>query len=153
MRYNEQDVLVLALEVTHKELEPSRSHSSRLHGLPHLWSGYCSSGTLPAQTWKVSKFQLTYVIYTFKHRGDWYSFQLQQAATNLSDCVCVYMCVGVWLNKHICFHSAISFVWAAQEWASGLSAMWPLKETLSRRSLKTPPYTSLSFKASGKDGK
>lgn len=43
----------LAVEVTHNELEPASSDSPRLHGLPHLWPGYSSSGTLPAQTWEV----------------------------------------------------------------------------------------------------
>lgn len=59
MRQGEQGLLVLALEVTYKELEPARCHSPGVHGLPHLRPGHRSSGTLPAQTWKVrTKFQL-----------------------------------------------------------------------------------------------
>lgn len=36
MRQSEQGLLVLALEVTYKELEPACCHSSGVHGLPHL---------------------------------------------------------------------------------------------------------------------
>lgn len=45
--------LISAVGVSHKELEPASSDSSRLHGLPHLWPGDRSSGALHAQTWQV----------------------------------------------------------------------------------------------------
>lgn len=87
MRQDEQDVLVLALEVTSKELEPPRCHSSGVHGLPHLRPGYRSSGTLPAQTWKVStKFQLT---------NGFYYTQPQRRLFIL----CVCMCVDIYIER------------------------------------------------------
>lgn len=46
-------IIFIALEVPSEKLEPASSDPSRLHGLPHLRPGCISSGTLPAQTWKV----------------------------------------------------------------------------------------------------